>query len=178
MGSAANRYSICLNSITYKVITVNNFNFQATTNAAEIKKLQSGDLEIKEAKAVAAVKNRFEMEGLKTEEANAMLKVCVFFFLMHSSQRYRSLQDVPRNHFLNFVYCMGMHLFFINKRSLKASLVKVFSCRSHTFSRKNNRVKHQNDKKKNSFGSINVRKTTLFFQWKLFTSEKQLFFLF
>lgn len=49
--------------------------FKATTNAAEVKKLQAGDLEIKEAKAVAAVRNRLEMEGLKTEEANAVLQV-------------------------------------------------------------------------------------------------------
>jgi hypothetical protein len=45
------------------------------TNAAEMKKLQTGDLEFKEAKALAAVKNRFEMDGLKTEEANAVVQV-------------------------------------------------------------------------------------------------------
>lgn len=45
------------------------------TNAAEIKKLQTGDLEFKEAKALTAVKSRFEMDGLKTEEANAVVKV-------------------------------------------------------------------------------------------------------
>lgn len=47
---------------------------QAMTNAAEMKKLQTGDLEFKEAKAIAAVKNRFEMDGLKTEEANAVVQ--------------------------------------------------------------------------------------------------------
>lgn len=47
---------------------------QAMTNAAETKKLQTGDLEFKEAKAIAAVKNRFEMDGLKTEEANAVVQ--------------------------------------------------------------------------------------------------------
>lgn len=47
---------------------------QAMTNAAEMKKLQTGDLEFKEAKALAAVKNRFEMDGLKTEEANAVVQ--------------------------------------------------------------------------------------------------------
>jgi hypothetical protein len=41
-----------------------------------VKKLQAGDLEIKEAKAVAAVRNRLEMEGLKSEEANAVVHVC------------------------------------------------------------------------------------------------------
>lgn len=47
---------------------------QAMTNAAEMKKLQTGDLEFKEAKALAAVKSRFEMDGLKTEEANAVVQ--------------------------------------------------------------------------------------------------------
>ena len=41
-----------------------------------MKKLQAGDLEIKEAKSVAAVRNRMEVDGLKTEEANAVLQVC------------------------------------------------------------------------------------------------------
>lgn len=49
--------------------------FQATTNAAEVKKLQSGDLEFKEAKSVAAMRNRMEVDGVKTEEANAVLQV-------------------------------------------------------------------------------------------------------
>jgi hypothetical protein len=40
-----------------------------------VKKLQAGDLEFKEAKAVAAVRNRMEVDGLKTEEANAVLQV-------------------------------------------------------------------------------------------------------
>jgi hypothetical protein len=40
-----------------------------------VKKLQAGELEIKEAKAVAAVRNRLEMDGLKTEEANAVVQV-------------------------------------------------------------------------------------------------------
>ncbi|CAG9799194.1 unnamed protein product [Chironomus riparius] len=48
---------------------------QAMTNAAEMKKLQTNDLEFKEAKAITAVKNRFEMDGLKTEEANAVVQV-------------------------------------------------------------------------------------------------------
>ncbi|CAH1711609.1 unnamed protein product [Chironomus riparius] len=47
---------------------------QAMTNAAEMKKLQTNDLEFKEAKAITAVKNRFEMDGLKTEEANAVVQ--------------------------------------------------------------------------------------------------------
>lgn len=40
-----------------------------------MKKLQAGELEIKEAKAVAATRNRLEMDGLKTEEANAVVQV-------------------------------------------------------------------------------------------------------
>lgn len=40
-----------------------------------MKKLQAGDLEIKEAKSVAAARNRLEVDGLKTEEANAVMQV-------------------------------------------------------------------------------------------------------
>lgn len=60
-------------------VTTNHDSFQATTNAAEVKKLQAGDLEFKEAKSVAAVRNRMEVDGLKTEEANAILQVCFHF---------------------------------------------------------------------------------------------------
>lgn len=42
-----------------------------------MKKLQTGELEFKEEKAVAAMKNRFEMDGLKTEEANAIVQVSI-----------------------------------------------------------------------------------------------------
>jgi hypothetical protein len=47
-----------------------------------VKKLQAGDVEIKEAKAVAAMRNRLEIDGLKTEEANAVLKVSEFYLLI------------------------------------------------------------------------------------------------
>lgn len=40
-----------------------------------MKKLQTGDMEFKEAKAVTASRNRMEVDGLKTEEANAVLQV-------------------------------------------------------------------------------------------------------
>lgn len=63
-----------MNSSKTKILSNGFSSEQATTNAAEIKKLQTGDLEIKEAKALAAVKNRFEMDGLKTEEANAIVQ--------------------------------------------------------------------------------------------------------
>jgi hypothetical protein len=59
---------------------------QATTNAAEVKKLQAGDLEIKEAKAVAAVRNRLEMDGLRTEENNAVLQVRSSLILSFQTQ--------------------------------------------------------------------------------------------
>lgn len=65
--------------LTVIQVTTNHDSFQATTNAAEVKKLQAGDLEFKEAKSVAAVRNRMEVDGLKTEEANAILQVCFHF---------------------------------------------------------------------------------------------------
>ncbi|KAG5675929.1 hypothetical protein PVAND_005786 [Polypedilum vanderplanki] len=64
-----------LNTSKTKFSTSNGFSSEkATTNAAEVKKLHAGDLQIKEAKAVAAVRNRLEMDGLKTEENNAVLQ--------------------------------------------------------------------------------------------------------
>jgi hypothetical protein len=42
-----------------------------------MKKLQAGDLEYKEASAAAATRNRTEMDGVKTEENAAMLKVSI-----------------------------------------------------------------------------------------------------
>ena len=44
-------------------------------NSAEMKNLQAGDLEYKEANASAAVRNRLEVDGVKTEQNAAMLQV-------------------------------------------------------------------------------------------------------
>lgn len=59
----------------FKIFKENHILFQATANAAEVKSLQAGDLEIKKTKAVAAIINRTEVDGLKTEEANAAMQV-------------------------------------------------------------------------------------------------------
>ncbi|CAD7083016.1 unnamed protein product [Hermetia illucens] len=47
---------------------------QATSNLAEMKRLQAGDIDYKEAKAAAAMRNRTEMDGIKTEQNAAILK--------------------------------------------------------------------------------------------------------
>lgn len=44
-------------------------------NHAEMKNLQAGDLEYKEANTSAAVRNRLEVDGVKTEQNAAMLQV-------------------------------------------------------------------------------------------------------
>lgn len=49
--------------------------FQETSNAAQMKRVQVGDIEIKEASSIAACRNRSEIDGIKTEAANAVLKV-------------------------------------------------------------------------------------------------------
>lgn len=51
---------------------------QATSNLAEMKRLQAGDIDYKEAKAAAAMRNRTEMDGIKTEQNAAILKVSIF----------------------------------------------------------------------------------------------------
>lgn len=55
--------------------TSNFVSLKETSNAAQMKRVQVGDIEIKEASAIAACRNRTEIDGLKTEAANAVLKV-------------------------------------------------------------------------------------------------------
>ncbi|XP_067643876.1 NAD(+) hydrolase sarm1 isoform X5 [Eurosta solidaginis] len=47
---------------------------QATSNLAEMKRLQTGDIDYQEAKAAAAMRNRTEMDGVKTEQNAAIIQ--------------------------------------------------------------------------------------------------------
>lgn len=58
-----------------KVVTDGFSSEQATSNSAEMKRLQAGDIDYKEAKAAAAMRNRLEVDGVKTEQNAALLKV-------------------------------------------------------------------------------------------------------
>ena len=58
-----------------KVITDGFSSEQATSNSAEMKRVQAGNVEYQEAKAAAATRNRMEMDGVKTEENAAVIKV-------------------------------------------------------------------------------------------------------
>lgn len=49
--------------------------FQATTNSAEMKRLQAGDIDYKEATAAAAVRNKIEVDGVTAEQNAAIIKV-------------------------------------------------------------------------------------------------------
>lgn len=51
------------------------FHLKASTNTAETKRLQAGDIDYKEAKAAAAVRNKFEMDGVTAEQNAAIIKV-------------------------------------------------------------------------------------------------------
>ncbi|GAB0093847.1 Sterile alpha and TIR motif-containing protein 1 [Sergentomyia squamirostris] len=57
-----------------KVVTDGFSSEQASTNSAEMKRLQAGDLEYQEAKAASAMRNRVELDGISTEANAAMLK--------------------------------------------------------------------------------------------------------
>lgn len=48
---------------------------QATSNASEMKRLQAGDIDYKEAKAASAIRNKFEVDGIKAEQNATVLKV-------------------------------------------------------------------------------------------------------
>lgn len=49
--------------------------FQATSNASEMKRLQAGDIDYKEAMAASAIRNKFEVDGIKAEQNATVLKV-------------------------------------------------------------------------------------------------------
>ncbi|XP_064548195.1 NAD(+) hydrolase sarm1 isoform X1 [Drosophila montana] len=59
---------------TTKVVADGFSSEQATSNSAEMKRLQAGDIDYKEAKAASAVSNRLEVDGVKTEENAAVLQ--------------------------------------------------------------------------------------------------------
>lgn len=58
-----------------KVVTDGFSSEQATSNLAESKRLQTGDIDYQQAKAAAASRNRMEMDGVKTEENAAVIHV-------------------------------------------------------------------------------------------------------
>lgn len=60
-----------------KVVTDGFSSEQATVNSASSKMLQAGDVEYKEQTGLAAMSNTVEVDGLKTEEKGALLKVGV-----------------------------------------------------------------------------------------------------
>lgn len=65
-----------------KVVTDGFSREQATSNSAELKRVQAGDVQYEEKKAAAASMDRMEMDGIKTEQNAAMMKVSnpVFVF--------------------------------------------------------------------------------------------------
>ncbi|XP_055604229.1 uncharacterized protein DDB_G0271670-like [Uranotaenia lowii] len=58
-----------------KVVTDGFSSEQATLNSAQSKSLQAGDVQYQEEAALAAMSNKMEIDGLKTEEKGALLKV-------------------------------------------------------------------------------------------------------
>lgn len=48
---------------------------QATSNTAEMKRLQAGDIDYKEASAAAAMRNKIEVDGMTAEQNAAVVKV-------------------------------------------------------------------------------------------------------
>lgn len=58
-----------------KVVTDGFSREQATSNSAELKRVQAGDVQYEEKKAAAACMDRMEMDGIKTEQNAAMMKV-------------------------------------------------------------------------------------------------------
>lgn len=60
-----------------KVVTDGFSSEQATVNSASSKMLQAGDVEYKEQTGLAAMSNTLEVDGVKTEEKGALLKVGV-----------------------------------------------------------------------------------------------------
>nr|NP_001261556.1 sterile alpha and armadillo motif, isoform K [Drosophila melanogaster]AGB94251.1 sterile alpha and armadillo motif, isoform K [Drosophila melanogaster] len=57
-----------------KVVTDGFSSEQATSNSAEMKRLQAGDIDYQESKGASAMRNRLEVDGVKTEENAAVIK--------------------------------------------------------------------------------------------------------
>lgn len=55
--------------------------WQATSNSAEMKRLQTGDIDYKEETAAAAMRNKIEVDGIMAEQNAASIKVCLCVFL-------------------------------------------------------------------------------------------------
>lgn len=62
-----------------QVITDGFSSEQATSNSAEMKRYQAGDVEYKEAMQQAAMRNRIEIDGVTAEQNSAVKKVIGFF---------------------------------------------------------------------------------------------------
>lgn len=63
-----------------QVITDGFSSEQATSNSAEMKRYQAGDIEYKEAMQQAATRNRIEIDGITAEQNSAVKKVINFNF--------------------------------------------------------------------------------------------------
>jgi len=71
-----------------KVVTDGFSSEQATSNSAEMKRLQAGDIDYQESKGASAMRNRLEMDGVKTEENAAVIKVSFKLILGINDQIY------------------------------------------------------------------------------------------
>uniref|UniRef100_T1GI56 Uncharacterized protein n=1 Tax=Megaselia scalaris TaxID=36166 RepID=T1GI56_MEGSC len=58
-----------------KVMTDGVTTEQETSNSAQMKRLQAGDIDYKEAKQTSAVRNRLEMDGITAEQNAAQIQV-------------------------------------------------------------------------------------------------------
>lgn len=52
---------------------------KATSNSAEMKRLQAGDIDYKEATATSAMRNKIEVDGVTAEQNAALIKVGYLF---------------------------------------------------------------------------------------------------
>lgn len=63
-----------------KVMTDGVTTEQETSESAQMKRLQAGDIDYKEAKATSAVRNRLEMNGITAEQNAAQIQVGFILF--------------------------------------------------------------------------------------------------
>ncbi|XP_075164565.1 sterile alpha and armadillo motif isoform X2 [Haematobia irritans] len=80
-----------------KVITDGFSSEQATSNLAESKRLQTGDIDYQQAKAAAATRNRMEVDGVKTEENAAVIHVDKFDQLDYSANTSQDHKRPPKS---------------------------------------------------------------------------------
>lgn len=87
-----------------KVMTDGVTTEQETSNSAQMKRLQAGDIDYKEAKQTSAVRNRLEMDGITAEQNAAQIQVSFLSLRLnyknHHFIYWKLIEEIPEDLYL------------------------------------------------------------------------------